>query len=199
MTEDFALPRLVALGGRKGSGKSTAAQALIDRGFIRVKMAGALKAMLAALLEYQGATSDEIDRCIEGDLKEVPSYVHLKGMTPRHAMQTLGTEWGRNLMNENFWADVTLNRVQQLLQDGHNVLVDDVRFPNELTFLEAVRGICSVYITRPGVNKEDSGHYSELALGPDDFMSVLDNSGSIEELQQELLATLRGVEGFSHA
>ena len=190
------LPRLVALGGLKGSGKSTAAQALLDRGYIRVKMAGALKAMLRTLLSHQGCSANYIDRCLEGDLKEEPQLI-LKGRSPRYAMQTLGTEWGRDLMNENFWADVALNRVQHLLREGYSVVVDDLRFPNELGFLEAISGLCSVYITREGVTPGE--HCSENLLGPEDFHSVLDNDNTVEELHAELLATLRGAEGFRSA
>ncbi|MEM6746787.1 MAG: deoxynucleotide monophosphate kinase [Pseudomonadota bacterium] len=187
------LPSLVALGGLKGSGKSTAAQALLDRGYIRVKMAGALKAMLTTLLEYQGMAGADIDRCIEGDLKEEPVN-ELHGRTPRYAMQTIGAEWGRDLMSPGFWVGVTAERISNLMADGHRVLVDDVRYPNELEMLE-VLGATSVFITRPGIEPA-SDHSSEVSLGSADFHSVLDNVSTIEELHAELLATLRGMEGF---
>jgi hypothetical protein len=79
--------RLIALTGYAGSGKSTLADILAcEHGFTVVKFAGPLKAMLRAL------GLDE--REIEGDLKEQPCQL-LAGHTPRRAMQTLGTEWGR--------------------------------------------------------------------------------------------------------
>jgi hypothetical protein len=62
------------------------------RGFARVRFAGPLKAMMAAL----GCTNAEID----GDRKEVPCDL-LGGKSPRWAMQTLGTEWGRKLIGDD--------------------------------------------------------------------------------------------------
>ena len=87
-------PGLLGIHGKAGSGKSTAAQVLIDGGFKRVKFADPLKNMLRAI----GLT----DQHIEGDLKEVPCDM-LLGQTPRHAMQTLGTEWGRGCIGGEFW------------------------------------------------------------------------------------------------
>ena len=47
--------------------------------------------MLRKLLACQGADAEMIRRMIDGDLKEAPTPL-LEGRTPRHAMQTLGTD-----------------------------------------------------------------------------------------------------------
>ena len=120
--------RLLGLAGRAGCGKSTIAQALVDRGLAqRVRFAGPLKDGLVAM----GLSREQVD----GALKETPSHL-LCGATPRHAMQTLGTEWGRNMIGPDVWVRLTMHRVDDLLASGVNVIIDDVRFDNEA---EAIR------------------------------------------------------------
>lgn len=126
---------LIGLTGRKGAGKDTVAAVLFERGFANLKFAGALKAMIAELLRYQGADEATIDRMIEGDLKEVPTDL-LAGKTPRWAMQSLGTEWGRDLIGENLWVDATMNKAATLPQ----VVITDVRFPNECAAVQEAGG-----------------------------------------------------------
>jgi hypothetical protein len=118
--------RLIGLIGRKGSGKDTAAEVLEGFGFQNVKFAGALKTMLRALLAYQGADEETIRRMIDGDLKEVPTTL-LGGKTPRFAMQTLGTEWGRDLIGPDFWLNTAMTKAAQ-----GDTVITDVRFPNEV-------------------------------------------------------------------
>lgn len=118
--------KLVGLIGRRGSGKDTAASVLEAHGFQNVKFAGALKAMLRTLLAYQGADELSIDRMIDGDLKEVPTPL-LAGRTPRYAMQTLGTEWGRKLMDPDFWIGTTMAKAKVA-----DTVITDIRFQNEI-------------------------------------------------------------------
>jgi hypothetical protein len=138
---------IIGLGGPKGSGKSFAADWLVaNRGYTRVKFATALKNMLRVL----GLT----DEHIEGSLKEVPCDL-LNGRTPRHAMQTLGAEWGRNLIDDALWVDTWRRRV--LATDGP-VVVDDVRFDNEAAAVRSLGGIV-VLISHSGVSVDE--HASE--------------------------------------
>lgn len=118
--------RLVAFTGLKGSGKDTAASVFVERGYEHIKFADSLKEMLRTLLRYRGAPEAEIERMIEGDLKEEPSP-YLSGRSARYAMQTLGTEWGRVLMSDTFWIDAAEDR----LRGRDRVVVSDVRFGNE--------------------------------------------------------------------
>jgi putative protein kinase ArgK-like GTPase of G3E family len=79
--------QIIGLTGLMGSGKSLAAQELERIGFTRTRFAGSLKDMMRVL----GLTEEEI----EGNLKETACAL-LGGKTPRYAMQTIGTEWGRS-------------------------------------------------------------------------------------------------------
>lgn len=141
---------IIAFTGLAGSGKSTAAAHLVRHyGFHRVRFAGPLKNMMAAL----GCTEREID----GDRKEQPCAL-LGGKTPRYAMQTLGTEWGRDLITQDLWIRAWQKAVDEL-SPGTPVVVDDCRFPNEAEAVRAAGGVI-VRIERPGAGTA-SVHASE--------------------------------------
>lgn len=133
------VPKLVALSGRAGSGKSLASKTLINAGWKRVKFADCLKNMLRSLYLTAGLEFTEIERRIEGDLKEKPDP-YLQGKTPRHAMQTLGNEWGRELIRPNLWMSLTAKAIRKALHEGYNVVVDDCRYPNEAERISAMGG-----------------------------------------------------------
>jgi hypothetical protein len=156
-----------------GSGKSEAARRLIaQHGFWQGKFARALKDMLRTFLRYRGASSELIDRMIEGDLKEAPSR-YLNGRTPRHAMQTLGTEWGRDCIHNDIWVDTEMEA-----QAKEKALVfDDVRFANEAGAIRAAGGII-VKVQRPSAITR-SEHLSELM--PFAVDCTLVNNESIDE------------------
>ena len=136
------------------AGKSTLAEALIyERGFTRIKMADGLKAMLRALLAYQGLRDEAIDLRIEGSLK-AESSPWLYGQTPRFAMQALGTQWGRDCMGEDFWVEVASSKIYTLLTAGRPVVIDDIRFENEYHMVRMFDAGFMVKITRPEMDPQ---------------------------------------------
>lgn len=116
------MPVLIALTGAAGCGKTTIANELEARGFVRVRFAGPLKSMLITL----GLTRDQVD----GNEKEVPCDL-LCGKTPRWAMQSLGTNWGRVQIGHALWSRAALRIVRALLAEGKDVVIDDLRFDTE--------------------------------------------------------------------
>ena len=162
-------PRVIALTGLAGSGKSTASAYLQTQGYKLTKFASPLKDMLRAI----GYNEDEI----EGHLKEVPRS---DGYSPRYAMQTLGTEWGRNCMGQNFWVNIWKERAATGL-----IVVDDCRFSNEA---DAVRSLGGIVIRLEGRGGIAGGHSSEkMDFEPD---CVVSNDGSITELHERLAELL---------
>lgn len=145
---------IIGLTGLAGSGKTTVARHLMGmHGFVRHRMAEPLKSMLKTL----GLTEQQID----GDLKEVPCEL-LGGKTPRHAMQTLGTEWGRDLISQNLWVKAWSDS----LPHGRNVVVDDVRFLNEVETIMSIGGYI-IHVDR-GL-KPTGSHLSERIELPFNF------------------------------
>lgn len=166
---------IIGISGVAGSGKSTTANVLVARGFARGKFAAALKAMLRTLLAYRRVPSDEIERMIEGDLKELP-HLALNGKSPRHAMQTLGA-WGRNELEEDFWVDVEFDA----LEDEPKILFEDLRHDNEEAAIVRRGGVVAHLTGRGGI---DGTHFSE-SFKPK-VATVIDNSGTVEELQAKV-------------
>ncbi len=158
------MPRVLALTGPIGSGKTTIAAALVAHGFVRRPFAGPLKAMLAALYRVQGLEPDEIEARLSGDKKERPDVL-LSGATPRWAMQSLGTEWGRARLSASIWVDAWRRGAQADLAHYDGVVADDVRFEDEARAVRALGGRV-IALTRPGVERIND-HISELGVAPD--------------------------------
>lgn len=159
---------LVGFCGPASSGKSLAADRLVRRWrFQRVSFAGPLKAMMLAL----GLTEPQVN----GAEKETPCDL-LGGMTPRRAMQLLGTEWGRDLIHPDLWLSAWCHAVDHLpalrWQDGEAVrlvVCDDVRFPNEASTIRARGGIV-VRVQRPdAASASGAEHVSEQPAFEPDF------------------------------
>lgn len=148
--DNHRAPCVIAISGAAGSGKSTAADYLVRmHGYERVKFAGPLKDMCRAI----GMTESQI----EGEHKERP-FDWLQGKTPRHAMQTLGTEWGRKCMGEHFWIGLWERAANDVLDGGGRVVVDDCRFANEADAVRKLGGVVVRLIGRGGIG---GGHSSE--------------------------------------
>ena len=164
---------IVGFCGLAGSGKTTAAEALIKRGFVGVPFAAPLKRMFAAL----------IGRPPGVDVRAWAETPHplLSGKTPRQALQTLGTEWGREQIGPDFrvrlWAAEAVNHP--------HVVADDVRFPNEAAAIRQVGGAV-IRIDRDGAGSASGGdHVSEtIPFEPD---GVVANNGTPEALTSVVL------------
>lgn len=164
---------IIAFTGLAGSGKSTAAAHLVvAHRFTRLRFAGPIKDMMAAL----GLSKREID----GDLKEQPCDL-LGGRTPRYAMQTIGTEWGRDLIAPDLWIRAFHAAVNKL-PHGKPVVVDDCRFPNEADAIRSLGGAL-VRLMRAGAGTT-SQHQSEgQELGEAIRIS---NNGTLADLAMDL-------------
>lgn len=165
-----------------GSGKSTFANVLMQNyGFKNVKFADPLKNMVRALLAEMQFDKRTVERMIEGNLKEqvIPGF---STVTPRHLMQTLGTDWGREAVDNGLWLKVARRKIERLLSQGHHVVVDDLRFPNEWDLLDDM-GATLVRLVRqdPSVTQGDTRYEGLLCEFPFD-RHVL-NNGDIEELR----------------
>lgn len=161
---------LIGLCGQAGAGKSTVAGILEARGFVRHRFAGPLKNMLRAV----GLTEREI----EGDDKELPCAM-LAGATPRKAMQTLGTEWGRGL-HPDLWVSLWAHRIPE-----GDVVAEDVRFENEAAAIVNAGGWI-VRVHRAGL-PAPMPHISEAGVAWDD---QIDNNGPLDKLPGLVLSML---------
>lgn len=154
-------------------------------GFRLAPMAGPLKAMLMA------GGLDHAD--VYGDRKETPNDI-LGGQTPRLAMQTLGTEWGRGTIHPDIWVNMWAAAYRRNAVEGgytplQPVVVDDVRFDNEVEMLRGLGGII-VEVCRSGFNYS-TAHRSEKGVGIVD--AKITNNGNIQDLTRKVDRLLRMV------
>lgn len=164
-------PILIGICGLKGSGKSEVAKRLeATLSAQRVRFSAPLKNMLRSI----GLTNDEI----EGRLKEVPCD-KLCGQTPRHAMVTLGTEWGREMIGQDIWINAWKRIAVANLAIGSNVITEDLRFPNEYKALVEAGGIV-LRVARPGIQVGD--HESERHAASFEAHIEFWNDGSLDDL-----------------
>jgi hypothetical protein len=172
---------IIALAGAKGCGKSAAAEAIEegDNSWVRLSFADPMKDMLRCL----GLTTQEL----YGNEKEKP-LPHLAGTTARKLMQTIGTEWGRDLIDPDLWVFAMAHRIS-LLSPTSKVIIDDVRFNNELSWLRGI-GATVIGIERGELREQDDyTHISEQM--PYQFkrlgIPVVKNNSSIAALHQEVV------------
>lgn len=136
----FNHPNVIALLGRAGSGKSTAAQYLSERyGFERWSFATPLKLMAADLWGFSheqlyGAEKEKLDA--------------RWGLTPREAMQRLGASARRHL-GIGVWANALIGNLKG------RVVIDDTRHINEVAALYAASALGKIDLTVVKIVCED--------------------------------------------
>lgn len=100
-------------------------------------------------------------------------------VTVRRILQWWGTEF-RRAEDPDYWTKAWEKKVRQLDLEATHVLVDDVRFVNELEVIRS-NGGQFIRVIRPGFNGANN-HSSENSLdGYDDWELVINNDCSLEE------------------
>lgn len=202
---------IIGVSGFSGSGKDTVADSLCkDPLFAKLAFADGIKRILRELFDfsYEQLWGPSAARNLPDE-----RYPREGGyLTPRHALQSLGTEWGRNCY-ENVWVELAIRMAKRL--DGSSILrysptegvipacdlalpnkgviITDCRFKNELDSLRAA-GAKLVRIHRPGVEMPPYAHSSETeqATIPDSFFDyVFRNDGSLEDLPTKCAIMLK--------
>lgn len=180
------LPLRIAITGEKHHGKDSVMQAILScyNNIEIVRFADGLKDMLRAFYRLYGLNESEIERRIEGGLKEVPCPM-LGGRTPRHAMQTLGTEW-RLTIFEGLWVGLTEYRIASAGEDVATV-TPDLRFPVEDEPLDDL-GVFKIRVVRPDLEKTEEGatHASETSMSEIEVHVTIINDGTIADLEHKV-------------
>lgn len=173
------MPNLIGLySPAPQSGKTTIANALVAReGYQRIAFADPLKAMTCRFLESLGYREDQAQRMVYID-KEV--VIPQLGVTTRHLLQTLGTEWGRQCVHPDVW----LKCWSETAVRHAKVVVDDVRFSNEAQLIRDTGGELWC-VVRPG-QAAHTDHASEGGLAGWEFDRVICNDGTMRELLDDL-------------
>lgn len=174
-------PRLIALAGQAGAGKTTAACHIVATypGFTRLSFADPIRDMLKAL----GLTAFDLQ-----DHKH-QSHFLIGGHTPRFAMQTLGTEWGRRLIHPDIWVNALRHRIEAAWDLGYRVVIDDCRFDNEARTIRSLGGQV-IALAKPG-QPPPMAHASEAGVSSDLINHHLP-AADVRELHTGITAHLNG-------
>jgi hypothetical protein len=185
---------LLGVCGKARSGKDTAAAMmtgtlshLLSNRVHRMSLAEPIKLMLQGLMSYSGI-ANPLDY-LHGDEKETP-LPQFGGVTARHLMQTLGTEWGRDDVTQNLWMQLLVARARTYWPETDFftvVVIPDIRFDDEAKECDLV-----VEITRPGTDPVRE-HVSEKGITDNlkDFIIV--NNKTTRDLHEALTEVINRV------
>lgn len=131
---------IIGVVGFIGSGKGTAADILVRKhGFTKLSFADTVKDATAAIFGWQR-------HLLEGDTDESRAWREAKDewwserfgydFSPRLALQMMGTEAGRNIFHSDIW----IHSLERKMEMYPNVVIADVRFPNEIDFIQSKGG-----------------------------------------------------------
>lgn len=189
--------RLIGILGKKGTGKSTSADYLLSKysGFgIEKSFADPLKKMCAELFMF---TNEQVYGTI--DVKEMPD-ANWFGRTPRDFLQKVGTDWLRNdlalmipELGKNFfvyrfslWYNTVLETTPTAI-----VIIPDVRFQNEVDYIQKMGGIV-IKIERLNIDNADD-HESEKEIDLiTTYNYLINNDHSISDLHKNLDQVMDG-------
>jgi hypothetical protein len=131
---------IIGIVGFIGSGKGTASDILVNKhGFTKLSFADTVKDATAAIFGWQRPL-------LEGDTDESRAWREAKDewwserfgydFSPRLALQMMGTEAGRDVFHPDIW----IHSLERKMEMYPNVVIADVRFPNEIDFIQSKGG-----------------------------------------------------------
>lgn len=206
--------KLIALVGFINSGKNTAADFFVEKGFKQESFAAPLKDSLASIFNW--------DReLVEGKTTESRVWrekvddwwakkLNRPDLTPRKVLQEFGTNIFRDKFHDDIWIDSLESRINASKQD---IVISDCRFDNEIQAIHKMGGIvmwiqrgplpewynCAVDELRylknigyeTGWESEMAGRYpdihkSEWAWLDSEIDTIISNNGTQDELKIHL-------------
>lgn len=206
---------IIGVVGFIGSGKGTAADILVGKNdFTKLSFADAVKDATAAIFGWQRPLLEgdtEESRIFRETKDEFWSERMGKDFTPRLALQLMGTEAGRDVFHSDLW----IYALERKMAMYPNVVIADVRFPNEIDFIHSKGGfvvrvqrgddpkwmecaqvanyhgddhtkISAALRARDRMVDQYKVHYSEWAWVGQIMDYQLDNNGSISMLEADI-------------
>lgn len=205
---------LIGITGLIGSGKDTIANHLVEKyNYERYSWATPLKDMTATVFGWdrdmlegttpeQRAQREQVDPWWDRKLDKYGL------VSPRWALQFIGTEVMRNTLHPDIWVLAGMHRIE----GKKNVVISDTRFPNEIKAIREMGGVVwnvqrgpmpewyTDFLEWQHINKNVAGmwppnymsqkwprvHASEYSWVGTEFDAVIDNSGSLEQLKHNV-------------
>ncbi|MEA3363536.1 MAG: hypothetical protein U9Q61_09775 [Thermodesulfobacteriota bacterium] len=204
---------IIGFAGKAASGKTTAAKYLLERlssNVVILPMALILREEVENFIRQVGAEAyvplvygdqDDKVRVFHIDeksaLEQCPVWVNFvtdnqdiqdqpgqSAVSVRRILQWWGTEY-RRAQDHDYWTKAWEIKLQEYDLAETHILVDDVRFVNELEIIKKNGGIF-IKIERPGFDGANN-HSSENSLDHyDSWDLVIENDGNLEQFKQKV-------------
>ena len=205
---------IVGFVGLIGSGKDTAADLLVnDFGFKRDSFANTLKDAVSKIFHWDRDMLQGLSTESRAWREEVDDWwaerLGIPHLTPRWVLQFFGTDVCRDNFSNDIWV-ASLER--KLITSKDNVVISDVRFPNEIHAIKDAGGYVIRLQRGPLPDWWDIAHKDALAmdrLWPEIHASewswismgedfVVHNDGSIAELCMSLNKVIDSISESSY-
>jgi len=157
MSRKFTPVFYIGVSGPARSGKDTFAEYLQDAlydqrphlGIAYAPLAWPIKEMVNSLLGICGAKP----------LRELQKeeVIPELGVSPRRLMQTLGTDWGREVLGDDVWLNIARSQIERY-NDIDIAIIPDIRFENEARQMDLLFKVVRSASDRPEVEQ----HASEI-------------------------------------
>jgi hypothetical protein len=210
---------IVGLLGFINSGKGTVATHLVENySFRQDSFANGLKDACSAIFDWPR-------EMLEGDTKESREWreivdpwwsneLSIPDFSPRLALQVIGTDALRNHFHEDIWFLTLKNRIRK--NPNQHVVISDVRFPNEVKFIQEQdgalvkinRGPAPVWhdtallankgnsLAKEAMTKTySSAHFSEWAWVGAKVDHEIDNNSTLESLRLHTSRVIKTIVG----
>ncbi len=197
--------KVIGIMGAAGSGKDTVAGVLVENhGFKKLSFAKTLKDIASVAFNWDRSL-------LEGDTPESRVWRETLdpfwGVTPRSALQKIGTEMFRENISPDFW----IKRMHQdVMSSECPVVISDCRFENEAAFIQSLPGGVVIYVQRDEAEAKVPEWIREAARGPGAHEKLKDcgvhpsewvyfgvkhdvtihNNSSLEDLKKQVVASL---------
>ena len=174
---------IIGFAGKKRSGKDTIANYLVkNHGFKRFAFGDAVKEVSRHLFGLNDAQ-------LYGENKE--EIVEELGISPREIFQKLGTEFGRNYLNELFptlrvsRGTIWTYHFEKFIRDNQNtnIVISDVRFENEMEVIRKCGG--KIYFIESDYAEQGDSHVSEeITSNKYEYDGIINNKGTLEQFYE---------------
>jgi hypothetical protein len=208
--------KIIGISGFIGSGKDTVADYLVNYyGFRRESFANTLKDAVACVFGWDRLMLEGRTAASRAWREQVDTWwarrLEIPNLTPRWILQY----WGTNLCRHGFHNDIWVASLEnQIRQSTDNIVIPDVRFPNEIDAIRGVGGkiICvergsppewlSCALQTVSTHEDDRWimsdqqrdmascypniHPSEWSWLGTNFDQVIDNNGTVDQLYSQI-------------
>lgn len=201
--------RIVFISGKAGSGKTTFANHLIAEGYdiVILSFAKLLKQCALPLINVFLNTQLTLEDLDDGDVKKkiLPGVGDGK-FTVRNILQFLGTEFGKDILDQNVWVKAVHKQIygttdmsdlsKGIVLKNKYIIIADARFEDELGYGKSI-GAHIIHISRTHLEIE-STHRSETSIGKSKlYNSTIHNEGSLENFNNTVHSYAKDVLGWT--